>query len=49
MDMNAGMGGVAAVLEYAKLWVMNGVPAITDKDTLGVKHERGLIGIYHDW
>ncbi|CAN0903565.1 Probable methyltransferase PMT2 [Linum grandiflorum] len=49
MDMNAGMGGFAAALESPKLWVMNVIPTIAEKDTLGVIYERGLIGIYHDW
>ncbi|CAI0401612.1 unnamed protein product [Linum tenue] len=49
MDMNAGMGGFAAALESSKLWVMNVVPTIAEKNTLGVVFERGLIGIYHDW
>ncbi|PSR88343.1 Methyltransferase [Actinidia chinensis var. chinensis] len=49
MDMNAGLGGFAAALESPKLWVMNVVPTITNKNTLGVIYERGLIGIYHDW
>jgi SAM-dependent methyltransferase len=49
MDMNAGLGGFAAALESPKLWVMNVVPTIAEKNTLGVAYERGLIGIYHDW
>lgn len=49
MDMNAGLGGFAAALESPKLWVMNVVPTIAEKNTLGVVYERGLIGIYHDW
>ncbi|KAL3528371.1 hypothetical protein ACH5RR_007693 [Cinchona calisaya] len=49
MDMNAGMGSFAAALESSKLWVMNVMPTIADRDTLGVIFERGLIGIYHDW
>ncbi|KAK9277143.1 hypothetical protein L1049_006682 [Liquidambar formosana] len=49
MDMNAGLGGFAAALESPKLWVMNVVPTIAEKNTLGVIYERGLIGIYHDW
>ncbi|KAH7659179.1 putative S-adenosyl-L-methionine-dependent methyltransferase protein [Dioscorea alata] len=49
MDMNAGFGGFAAALESPKLWVMNVVPTIAKKNTLGVIYERGLIGIYHDW
>ena len=49
MDMNAGLGSFAAALESPKLWVMNVMPTIAVKDTLGVIYERGLIGIYHDW
>lgn len=49
MDMNAGLGSFAAALESPKSWVMNVVPTIADKSTLGVIYERGLIGIYHDW
>lgn len=49
MDMNAGLGSFAAALESPKLWVMNVVPTIAEKSTLGVIYERGLIGIYHDW
>lgn len=49
MDMNAGLGSFAAALESPKSWVMNVMPTIADKDTLGVIFERGLIGIYHDW
>ncbi|KAM7269094.1 hypothetical protein ACFE04_024591 [Oxalis oulophora] len=49
MDMNAGLGSFAAALESPKLWVMNVMPTIAEKDTLGVIFERGLIGMYHDW
>lgn len=49
MDMNAGFGGFAAALQSPKLWVMNVVPTIAKKNTLGVVFERGLTGIYHDW
>lgn len=49
MDMNAGFGGFAAAIQSPKLWVMNVVPTIADKNILGVIYERGLIGIYHDW
>ncbi|XP_022946228.1 probable methyltransferase PMT2 [Cucurbita moschata] len=49
MDMNAGLGSFAAALESSKLWVMNVVPTIAEKNTLGAIYERGLIGIYHDW
>lgn len=49
MDMNAGLGSFAAAIHSHKLWVMNVMPTIAEKDTLGVVYERGLIGIYHDW
>ncbi|OIV94050.1 hypothetical protein TanjilG_14297 [Lupinus angustifolius] len=49
MDMNAGLGGFAAAIQSPKLWVMNVMPTISEKNTLGVVYERGLIGIYHDW
>ncbi|XP_047319873.1 probable methyltransferase PMT2 [Impatiens glandulifera] len=49
MDMNADLGGFAAALDSSKLWVMNVVPTIANKNTLGAIFERGLIGIYHDW
>lgn len=49
MDMNAGLGSFAATIHSPKLWVMNVMPTIAEKDTLGVVFERGLIGIYHDW
>nr|GMD22845.1 probable methyltransferase PMT2 [Ipomoea batatas] len=49
MDMNAGLGGFAAQLTSPKQWVMNVVPTIADRSTLGVIYERGMIGIYHDW
>lgn len=49
MDMNAGFGGFAAALESPKSWVMNVVPTISEKNSLGIIYERGLIGIYHDW
>ncbi|KAL2349253.1 hypothetical protein Fmac_003253 [Flemingia macrophylla] len=49
MDMNAGLGSFAAAIQSSKLWVMNVVPTIAEKSTLGVIYERGLIGIYHDW
>ncbi|KAJ8445462.1 hypothetical protein Cgig2_031275 [Carnegiea gigantea] len=49
MDMNAGLGGFAAAIQSSKLWVMNVVPTIAERSTLGVVYERGLIGIYHDW
>ena len=49
MDMNASLGGFAAALTSDKVWVMNVVPTIEKKNTLGVIYERGLIGIYHDW
>ncbi|KAI9111821.1 hypothetical protein K1719_017511 [Acacia pycnantha] len=49
MDMNAGLGSFAAAIQSPKLWVMNVVPTIAEKKTLGVIYERGLIGLYHDW
>lgn len=49
MDMNAGLGSFAAAIESPKSWVMNVVPTIAERSTLGVVYERGLIGIYHDW
>lgn len=49
LDMNAGLGSFAAALESSKLWVMNVVPTIAERDTLGIIYDRGLIGIYHDW
>ncbi|KAK9277975.1 hypothetical protein L1049_027532 [Liquidambar formosana] len=49
MDMNAGLGSFAAALESPKLWVMNVMPTIAERDTLGVIFDRGLIGVYHDW
>ncbi|XP_004490045.1 probable methyltransferase PMT2 [Cicer arietinum] len=49
MDMNAGLGSFAAAIQSPKLWVMNVVPTIAEKNTLGVIYQRGLIGIYHDW
>ncbi|CAI9261972.1 unnamed protein product [Lactuca saligna] len=49
MDMNAGFGSFAAALESPKSWVMNVMPTVAKRDTLGVVFERGLIGIYHDW
>ncbi|CAN1321570.1 Probable methyltransferase PMT2 [Linum perenne] len=49
MDMNAGLGGFAAALQSPKLWVMNVVPTIAERSTLGAVYERGMIGIYHDW
>lgn len=49
MDMNAGLGGFAAELTSPKTWVMNVMPTIAEKNTLGVIYERGMIGIYHDW
>nr|AAT38682.2 Methyltransferase family protein, putative [Solanum demissum]AAT38802.2 Methyltransferase family protein, putative [Solanum demissum] len=43
MDMNAGLGGFAAALHSPKFWVMNVMPTIAEKNTLGVIFERGLI------
>ncbi|XP_078432330.1 putative methyltransferase PMT17 [Wolffia australiana] len=48
MDMNAGLGGLAAALKSSPVWVMNVVPVI-GVDTLGVIYERGFIGTYQDW
>ncbi|KAJ0940440.1 putative S-adenosyl-L-methionine-dependent methyltransferase [Helianthus annuus] len=36
MDMNAGLGSFAAALESPKSWVMNVMPTVSRKDTLGV-------------
>ncbi|KAH9289255.1 hypothetical protein KI387_033372, partial [Taxus chinensis] len=49
MDMNAGLGSFAAALANYKVWVMNVVPADTNRNTLGIIYERGLIGTYMDW
>lgn len=49
MDMNANLGGFAAALVKYPVWVMNVVPADSQKDTLGVIYERGFIGTYQDW
>ncbi|PSR89655.1 Methyltransferase [Actinidia chinensis var. chinensis] len=49
MDMNAGLGSFAAAIDSPKVWVMNVMPTISERDTLGVIYERGMIGIYHDW
>ncbi|KAJ1693528.1 hypothetical protein LUZ63_010226 [Rhynchospora breviuscula] len=49
MDMNAGLGSFAAAIHSPNLWVMNVVPIASERNTLGVIYERGLIGIYHDW
>ncbi|WOL05662.1 hypothetical protein Cni_G14391 [Canna indica] len=49
MDMNANLGGFAAVMTNYPVWVMNVVPANSDYDTLGVIYERGFIGTYQDW
>lgn len=49
MDMNAGLGSFAAIIDSPISWVMNVVPTISEKNTLGIIYERGLIGIYHDW
>nr|AAU90305.2 Methyltransferase, putative [Solanum tuberosum] len=46
MDMNAGLGGFAAALHSPKFWVMNVMPTIAEKNTLGVIFERGLIAFY---
>lgn len=49
MDMNADLGGFAAAVSKYPVWVMNVVPASSDRDTLGVIYERGFIGTYQDW
>ncbi|CAL1373754.1 unnamed protein product [Linum trigynum] len=49
MDMNAYLGGFAAALIKYPVWVMNVVPAGSDRDTLGAIYERGFIGTYQDW
>jgi len=49
MDMNAGLGSFAATLHSPMSWVMNVVPSISERNTLGIIYDRGLIGIYHDW
>lgn len=49
LDMNAGLGSFAAVLDSPGSWVMNVVPTIQERNTLGIIYERGLVGIYHDW
>ena len=49
MDMNANLGGFAAAMMKYPVWVMNVVPANSDRDTLGVIYERGFIGTYQDW
>jgi Putative S-adenosyl-L-methionine-dependent methyltransferase len=49
MDMNANLGGFAAAVDKFNVWVMNVVPAHSDKNTLGVIYERGFIGTYQDW
>ncbi|KAF6162686.1 hypothetical protein GIB67_022345 [Kingdonia uniflora] len=48
MDMNAGIGGFAAVLSKYPVWVMNVIPYHTN-DTLGIIYQRGLIGTYMNW
>ncbi|XP_058201321.1 probable methyltransferase PMT18 [Rhododendron vialii] len=49
MDMNAYLGGFAAALLKYPVWVMNVVPASSDRNTLGIIYERGFIGTYQDW
>lgn len=49
LDMNAYLGGFAAVLIKDPVWVMNVVPVHAKVNTLGAIYERGLIGTYHDW
>ncbi|XP_073294792.1 probable methyltransferase PMT12 [Primulina huaijiensis] len=50
MDMKAGYGGfAAALLDFnVNCWVMNVVP-VSGSNTLPVIHDRGLIGVMHDW
>ncbi|MFS8005029.1 putative S-adenosyl-L-methionine-dependent methyltransferase [Helianthus anomalus] len=36
MDRNAGLGSFVAALESPKSWVMNVMPTVSKKDTLGV-------------
>ncbi|KAG5007219.1 hypothetical protein AAZX31_09G131000 [Glycine max] len=49
LEMNAYLGGFAAVLVDLPVWVMNVVPVQAKVDTLGAIYERGLIGTYHNW
>ncbi|KAJ6830919.1 putative methyltransferase PMT17 [Iris pallida] len=49
MDMNANLGGFAAAVAKYPVWVMNVVPANSERDTLGAIYERGFIGTYQDW
>lgn len=49
MDMNANLGGFAAAVAKYPMWVMNVVPANSERDTLGAIYERGFIGTYQDW
>ncbi|XP_030449111.1 probable methyltransferase PMT16 [Syzygium oleosum] len=49
LDMNAYLGGFAAVLVQDPVWVMNVVPVEAKVNTLGAIYERGLIGTYHSW
>ncbi|KAJ6826323.1 putative methyltransferase PMT17 [Iris pallida] len=49
MDMNANLGGFAAAMQKYPAWVMNVVPANSERDTLGAIYERGFIGTYQDW
>ncbi|CAA0840767.1 Probable pectin methyltransferase QUA2 [Striga hermonthica] len=50
LDMNARLGGFnAALLETGKsVWVMNVVP-IKGLNTLPLLHDRGFVGVLHDW
>ncbi|KAB2597630.1 methyltransferase PMT15 [Pyrus ussuriensis x Pyrus communis] len=49
LDMNAYLGGFAAVLVHDPVWVMNIVPVEAEVNTLGAIYERGLIGTYQNW
>ncbi|GER40268.1 S-adenosyl-L-methionine-dependentmethyltransferases superfamily protein [Striga asiatica] len=50
LDMNARLGGFnAALLETGKsVWVMNVVPT-KGLNTLPLIHDRGFVGVLHDW
>lgn len=44
--MNAGLESFSVALESSKAWVINVMPTIDERDTLGIIYDRGLIGIY---
>ncbi|RXH96353.1 hypothetical protein DVH24_008857 [Malus domestica] len=58
MDMNAGLGSFAAALDSPKLWVMNVMPTIAEKDTCeafstyprtyDLIHANGVFSLYRD-